>query len=1259
MESNALIDNCFIAMDRRVPHAARYRDEMDNTPPGSIDSSTAQKPSGTDPSSIRDAVSALVFAASMSLETASKTLCSKIIPGLASTETGNGENDNPPPRLRERSIELETSWFTWLCTLSKLPDAYALPRQGLDSYLFLRFLRISSIICLTSILISWPVLFAVNVTGMGDERQLESLTYSNIDISKSPTRLYAHCFVGWAVFSFVIYTIVRECFFYAQLRQAYLVSPRYASRISSRTVLFASISTHLLDEAKLGLIFQEPIRRIHFLRKTDKLDLLVKNRHKAAIQLEKAEVDVIKARSKPSPDSGTPTVASRRSELQRLVVETERAQTQWSQGKTDLVGAVFVEFSTQAGAEEAYRAVNHHLGRRCVKAIGAKPSEIIWKNLAFSSWERFTRKCIVYGFFTAFVITWAFLIVAIGFIGKADKLRTLPGMAWINNLSKVSFTLIIAFVPPILMIIVMWPVPLLMGLFVRLAGIPSLCQAELFTQNACFVFQLTQVLIVQTIAATILPTMTPLAQGASTLLPSLRKTLPTASNFYISYFLLELVLAFVIFTLGIAPFLVRLHYKYFAKTPRAMFESWTFLPHRSFGSLLPTLATTVCISEMMPISAAYVRAKNNPIAPLVLGPSTLLLATLYFACRYDIFFISGGAVDTQGLLYPQALKHLFAGVYVAEVCLLGLFAISKAAGLTILMAVFLISTAVFQVAIFRRLDRLLYRFPVEMEGKSLSSTGDDIFKLFKHRVDAELAPLLTIIAADEPIAYTSKVEAEAYLPPCVTSKTPTLWIPADSAGISKQAVEMTGKMVPITDDGATIDDKNRISWDTEGALISSPFTTTTTTTAPPTTTTRNSILPPKLHTTMPTTAKTLPPRLADKTILITGASSGIGRATALEFARATPPHNLRLVLAARRIDSLHALARQMDQEFGTRVRVHPAQLDVSDADAVRRFVASLPEDMRDIHVLVNNASVFLLYFHHGPLGNNNIFFNFFISGLVKGVAKSPDIKEEDINIVLSTNLTGLINMTQAILPIYLARGGHGDIINIGSVAGRDAYPGGSIYCASKAAVRSYTESLRKELISTRIRVIQIDPGQVETVCSRNARLTRYPPLIHVLQEFSLVRFDGDKAKADAVYAGCEPLTPQDVAETIVFAAGRRENVVIAESLLFPNHQVRPSIPESEWLMAQSLVKGFRSTRTPKYITFHLPLLQRDGMHLNDLIFTPPPSAVPSMYVHPNSGTATHCRHRHCSIADRMRGLLISINFFLPGESVMPEAKSFR
>ncbi|KAL5601349.1 uncharacterized protein BROUX77_005598 [Berkeleyomyces rouxiae] len=253
-------------------------------------------------------------------------------------------------------------------------------------------------------------------------------------------------------------------------------------------------------------------------------------------------------------------------------------------------------------------------------------------------------------------------------------------------------------------------------------------------------------------------------------------------------------------------------------------------------------------------------------------------------------------------------------------------------------------------------------------------------------------------------------------------------------------------------------------------------------------------------------------RIEGKTILVTGASSGIGKSTALEFAR-NAPNNLKLILAARRIETLHELAAQIKSEVGDGIKVLSVKLDVSDPAEVRGFVPSLPEEFKDIDVLVNNA------------------------GLVKGVACAPDIAEEDINVMFQTNVTGLINMTQAVLPVFKKRpdGGAGDIINVGSIAGREPYAGGSIYCATKAAVRSFTDSLRKELISTRIRVIEIDPGQVET-------------------EFSIVRFYGDKSKADAVYNGVDPLTPEDIAEVIVFAASRRQNVVLADTLIFPSHQ---------------------------------------------------------------------------------------------------------
>lgn len=257
-------------------------------------------------------------------------------------------------------------------------------------------------------------------------------------------------------------------------------------------------------------------------------------------------------------------------------------------------------------------------------------------------------------------------------------------------------------------------------------------------------------------------------------------------------------------------------------------------------------------------------------------------------------------------------------------------------------------------------------------------------------------------------------------------------------------------------------------------------------------------------------------RLKGKTIIITGASSGIGKSCALEFAR-TQPDDLKLILTARRFDTLKEVAKEIG-EFAKGVKVHPVKLDVSNLEEIEAFVGNLPEEFKSVDVLVNNA------------------------GLVKGVAQAPNISPADINTMFNTNVTGLIAMTQAILPIFQSRpsGGQGDIVNIGSIAGREPYQGGSIYCATKAAVRSFTDAMRKELIASRIRIIEIDPGQVET-------------------EFSVVRFGGDKDKAKKVYEGVEPLTPEDIAEVVVFAVGRRENVVLADTLVFPNHQAAATV----------------------------------------------------------------------------------------------------
>ncbi|XJO72232.1 hypothetical protein BDV3_003376 [Batrachochytrium dendrobatidis] len=229
-------------------------------------------------------------------------------------------------------------------------------------------------------------------------------------------------------------------------------------------------------------------------------------------------------------------------------------------------------------------------------------------------------------------------------------------------------------------------------------------------------------------------------------------------------------------------------------------------------------------------------------------------------------------------------------------------------------------------------------------------------------------------------------------------------------------------------------------------------------------------------------------RLVGKTVLITGASAGIGEACAKEFAMA----GSNLILTARRIDRLKTLTDGFAKEY-PKIKVMSVMMDVRNRTQVFETIKQLPADFRSIDVLVNNA------------------------GMVIGVDHLENVAPEVVDTMFDTNVKGLLNVTQAVLPIMKERNS-GHIINLSSVAGTQAYPGGSIYCATKHAVDAMTRSLRMELVATPINVTSIDPGLVET-------------------EFSMVRFGGDKEKAAVPYKGLTPLTAEDIAEVSLYQPG--------------------------------------------------------------------------------------------------------------------------
>ncbi|MBD2566435.1 SDR family oxidoreductase [Anabaena lutea] len=248
--------------------------------------------------------------------------------------------------------------------------------------------------------------------------------------------------------------------------------------------------------------------------------------------------------------------------------------------------------------------------------------------------------------------------------------------------------------------------------------------------------------------------------------------------------------------------------------------------------------------------------------------------------------------------------------------------------------------------------------------------------------------------------------------------------------------------------------------------------------------------------------------LENQIVFITGASSGIGAACAKIFANA----GAKLILAARRYDRLQEFAKTLNLQAD---KIYLLQLDVCDRAAVESTISNLPPDWSNIDILINNA------------------------GLSRGLDKLHEGDIQDWEEMIDTNIKGLLYLTRYVVPGMVARN-RGHVINLGSIAGHQTYPGGNVYCGTKAAVKAISEGLKQDLLGTPIRVTSVDPGMVET-------------------EFSEVRFHGNKERAKKVYQGLTPLTPDDVADVIFFCATRSPHVNINEVILMPVDQASATL----------------------------------------------------------------------------------------------------
>lgn len=384
-------------------------------------------------------------------------------------------------------------------------------------------------------------------------------------------------------------------------------------------------------------------------------------------------------------------------------------------------------------------------------------------------------------------------------------------------------------------------VPGIMASCARASGAATFAEVELYTQNAYFLFQLLQVFLIRTITDTAATAVVQIVQDPTSVFGTLAEALPTSSNFYISYFILQgFLMAIDVMTQVVSCVFFNIVYRFWAMTPRRMYQKWTALESVSWGAVMPVHTCIVVISVTYAV-----------IAPFILLWSTISIWIFYQAYRYNVIFVSDTQANTHGLIYPRALKQLFAGVYIAEVCLIGILAVSKAPGQAILMVLFLIFTILYHITLSRALDPLLDNMPCTIQAAEdvvqMQTTRDDghdkmmeeglssvpsscesqpsstqrtgagmLNKFFRPWAFADYWTLRELVSQGCQLDFEElepDEETRAYLPPSVANPAPELWLPQDGARVSRREVAETKSVIPITDEGCTLDARNRIDWD--------------------------------------------------------------------------------------------------------------------------------------------------------------------------------------------------------------------------------------------------------------------------------------------------------------------------------------------------------------------------------------------------------------------------------------------------------------
>ncbi|ROV87380.1 hypothetical protein VMCG_10746 [Cytospora schulzeri] len=788
----------------------------------------------------------------------------------------------------DRTPESSLKRFEWFRTFRQLDDKFVLEHSSLDAYLYLRFLKTIVLVCFVGVCITWPILMPVNATGGGDASQLDRLGFGNIRHKDS---LYAHAIVAWVFFGFVMLLVARERMWLIGLRQAWYLAKANASRLSSRTVLYLDPPSEASSDSDPQSNFGDDARNQWIVTKAKTVDDAVESRDAKFMTLEFAEVSFIKQASKKvtktrrteglgtedasNNDAGgdvaeiesarprerqyylTGNAAHLIDHLRGDVKEAEQKVTEkresYSADRTEGHSrcAIFVEYADQSAAQRAYRGESKlHIpvpSGLAVQSrlIGVVPSEIIWSNLAMPQAERLSKKSVANILIALLIVFWSIPTAIIGTISNVNYLaNNVSWLAWIKNLPDPILGLLTGFVPPLLTSQFASYLPNLMRYVAKASGQPTTVAAELQVQAWYYAFQIIQVFLVTALSSSATAFVPKIINEPHHIPQLLADNLPTSSNFYLTYFIIQGLGSSVKNIMNWSDLLQYIFYETFIyKTPRDKYKQYTTLKGIAWGKVYPKFTNFAIIA------LAY-----SCISPLVLGFAAVGLSLFYFSYRYTLLFMVVPKVETRGRCYTRALQQILAGLYIGELCLIGLFGLRKAKGPSIMLVVLFIATVAYHVLTNRYLNPLEDHFPDEVlsadnedaEGAPLLAAAEegradeDEQSRVQHlgrgarlpeKVISPLARFLephiyashkamraflarTAAETDPPPSYSEEDIKKAYQNPSLTSKTPVMWLPRDSYGLSKKEADSLAKDgFSAVDEGAWVNQKGNVDFE--------------------------------------------------------------------------------------------------------------------------------------------------------------------------------------------------------------------------------------------------------------------------------------------------------------------------------------------------------------------------------------------------------------------------------------------------------------